>query len=72
MDTYTHSFLHMHMHAGPLLLLYLCAAGLILFVARLFEHTDEGDDAAGGEDGPVCSFEYDEIFVSAASEVAGV
>lgn len=42
--------------------------GLILFVARVFEHNEE-DDVTGEE---TCSFEYNEIFVSAASEVIGV
>mmetsp|Transcript_5193 Transcript_5193/g.7975 ORF Transcript_5193/g.7975 Transcript_5193/m.7975 type:complete len:473 (+) Transcript_5193:68-1486(+) len=40
--------------------------GVILFVARLFQH--EGDD----DDNPTCDFNYDEIFVSAVAEVVGV
>jgi hypothetical protein len=33
----------------------------------VFEHSDEGDDLSNA----ACSFEYNEIFVSAASEVVG-
>jgi len=44
--------------------------GLILFVARVFEHNEEADDLNGDEE--TCDFEYNEIFVSAASEVVGV
>lgn len=40
--------------------------GLILFVARVFEHQEEGEGST-----TECSFEYGEIFVSAASEVVG-
>lgn len=39
--------------------------GVILFVARVFEH-DHNDDEAD-----VCSFDYQAIFISAASEVVG-
>lgn len=42
--------------------------GIVLFVAKVFE-VDNGDDAEGGES---CSFTYDDIFISAVSEVLGV
>ena len=43
--------------------------GLILFVARVFEHNEDVDDMTS--EAATCSFEYNEIFVSAASEAIG-
>mmetsp|Transcript_26799 Transcript_26799/g.45206 ORF Transcript_26799/g.45206 Transcript_26799/m.45206 type:complete len:537 (-) Transcript_26799:373-1983(-) len=43
--------------------------GIILFITRIFDHTNDEDDD-DGEDS--CDFEYQEIFVSAASELVGV
>ena len=40
----------------------------MLFVAKVFE-VDNADDAEGDE---TCSFTYDDIFISAVSEVLGV
>lgn len=43
--------------------------GVILYVARIFEHSSDDDD---DNSGPVCDFDYHEIFISAVAEVIGV
>lgn len=56
----------------PLWTVWLCFGfvyyGIILFVSRVFSDENVDDD----DDNTKCSFAYQEIFISAASEVLGV
>ena len=42
--------------------------GIILFVTRVYEETDNDDD----DDGPICDFAYQDIFINASMEVIGI
>ena len=44
--------------------------GVVLYVTRIFDHTNDGDDDESDDDS--CDFEYAEIFYSALSEIIGV
>eukprot|EP00602_Paraphysomonas_sp_CaronLab_P008749 CAMPEP_0185036990 /NCGR_PEP_ID=MMETSP1103-20130426/30801_1 /TAXON_ID=36769 /ORGANISM="Paraphysomonas bandaiensis, Strain Caron Lab Isolate" /LENGTH=502 /DNA_ID=CAMNT_0027574779 /DNA_START=122 /DNA_END=1630 /DNA_ORIENTATION=+ len=58
----------------PLWTVWLCFGftyyGTVLFITRRFDHNSEDDD--GDDDDDTCAFNYQEIFVSAASEAIGV
>lgn len=45
--------------------------GVVLFVTRIYDK-DSGDDDDTDDDSDTCDFNYQEIFVSAASESVGV
>jgi hypothetical protein len=45
--------------------------GVVLFVTRIYDK-HSGDDDSGDDDGDTCDFNYQEIFISAASESVGV
>jgi MFS family permease len=44
--------------------------GIILFVTRIFDHTNDNDDDLNDDE--TCDFDYEEIFFSAFSELIGV